>query len=62
MALKSVHWLKSAARGHILNIASDKRRRAQIANGQLHTNEVKVTPRRPKDFTGKAWSRLNVSA
>jgi hypothetical protein len=56
------NWKRVQARGHKLGLRECKRRVVQIRENMLQVSEVKVTPRREKDFTGKAWRRLNVSA
>jgi hypothetical protein len=55
-----IDWKRKAGRGHILSLREQKRHQHQRENDQLSFEPIKVTPRREKDFTGKAWSRLNV--
>jgi hypothetical protein len=49
------NWKRMQARGHKLELKATRRRELQVINGRLDTHEVKVTPRREKDFTSRAW-------
>ena len=56
---KQRRWIPKAHHQPHQSFHECARRLNQVDEGKLSVVEIKITPRRPNDFTGKDWRHLN---